>query len=101
MPGKTLFVAAMQTTNDDRPVRVKLPVVKEFRKPEIASWTGQNLVQGSRVVSDRLACFTALAENGCQHDSVVMRWRVCGGSQFAVILGEHGARLSKNALRST
>ena len=77
--GKTPFVAAVQTTGEGHPVRVKLTVVKGFRKSEIASWAGRHLVEGSRVVSDGLACFGAVAEAGCRHDSVV-----CGGGRAAV-----------------
>ena len=94
-------MAAIQTTDDGRPVRVKLTVVKGFRKREIASRAGQHLVQGSRVVSDGLACFTAVVEAGCWHDSVVS-----GGGRAAVenpqfywvntVLGN-----LKSALRST
>ena len=77
--GKTPFVAAVQTTDEGHPVRVKLTVVKGFRKPEIASWASQHLQQGSRVVSDGLACFNAVAEAGCYHQSVVT-----GGGRAAV-----------------
>ena len=77
--GKTPFVAAVQTTGEGQPGRVKLTVVKGFRKSVIASWAGRHLVEGSRVVSDGLACFGAVAEAGCRHDSVV-----CGGGRAAV-----------------
>jgi hypothetical protein len=36
---KTPFVAAVETTDDGRPTRVKLSVVKGFRKTEIVSWS--------------------------------------------------------------
>ena len=69
--GETPFVAAVQNTVEGHPVRVKLTVVKGFHKREIASWASQHLQQGSRVVSDDLACFNAVAEAGYYHQSVV------------------------------
>ena len=36
--GKTPFVAAVETSLDRKPRRLKLHVVKGFRKAEIASW---------------------------------------------------------------
>jgi len=100
-PGKTPFVAAVQTTNEGQPVRIKLSVVGGFRKAEINAWSRQHLVAGSTVVSDGLACFNAVADRGCFHDKIV-----CGGGRASVeepefywvntILGN-----LKSALRST
>tara|TARA_R110001592_G_scaffold199588_2_gene448125 strand:+ start:4670 stop:4897 length:228 start_codon:yes stop_codon:yes gene_type:complete len=38
-------------------------VVKGFRLSEVARWPKKHLVEGSIVVSDRLACFTAACES--------------------------------------
>ena len=62
--GKTPFVAAVETTSDHCPVRVKLSVVKGFRTEEIKSWTQQHLTGGSTPISDGLACFNAVADEG-------------------------------------
>jgi transposase-like protein len=58
--GKTPFVAAVETTKDGCPTRIKLPVVKGFRSAEIKAWTEQHLTPGSTVISDGLACFNAV-----------------------------------------
>ena len=99
--GKTPFVAAVETTSEGCPTRIKLTVVKGFRKAEIASWSRQHLVEGSTVISDGLACFNAVTDMGCLHDKIV-----CGGGRASVeepefywvntILGN-----LKSALRST
>lgn len=99
--GKTPFVAAVETTKEGCPTRVKLSVVKGFRTTEIASWSRKHLSEGSIVISDGLACFNAVIEAGCLHDKIV-----CGGGRASVeepefywvntILGN-----LKSALRST
>ena len=55
-PGKTPFVAAVQT-NERHPLRMKLTVVEGFRLTEITAWAQLHLGTGTRVVSDGLACF--------------------------------------------
>jgi hypothetical protein len=42
-------------------------VVKGFRLSEVARWAKQHLAEGSIVVSDELACFTALQDAKCEH----------------------------------
>ena len=41
--GKTPFVAAVETTSEGQPTRIKLSVVKGFRTSEISSWSQQHL----------------------------------------------------------
>jgi len=77
--GKTPFVAAVETTNEHAPVRVKLTVVKGFRTDEILSWSQQHITKGSTVISDGLACFNAVVDAGCAHDKIV-----CGGGRASV-----------------
>ena len=77
--GKTPFVAAVETTSEGHPTRIKLAVVKGFRSAEIAAWSRQHLAQGSVVISDGLACFNAVTDAGCIHDRIV-----CGGGRAAV-----------------
>ena len=98
--GKTPFVAAVETTDQRCPVRIKLSVVKGFRSNAIKSWSQQHL-EGSIVITDGLACFNAVVDAGCLHDKIV-----CGGGRASVeepefywvntILGN-----LKSALRST
>ena len=59
-PGKTPFVAAVQTTKEGQPVRIKLRRVKGFRKSEIAKMAKRDLSPLATVVSDGLGCFTAV-----------------------------------------
>ncbi len=99
--GKTPFVAAVETTQEGCPIRIKLNVVKGFRTAEIAAWSKRHLSAGSTVISDGLACFQAVTEAGCVHDRIV-----CGGGRASVeepefywvntVLGN-----LKSALRST
>ena len=51
-PGKTPFVAAVQTNEQGHPLHMKLTVVEGFRLTEIAAWAHQHLGTGTRVVSD-------------------------------------------------
>lgn len=99
--GKTPFVAAVETTQEGQPTRIKLSIVKGFRSEEISAWSKRHLSQGSTVISDGLACFNAVADAGCLHDKIV-----CGGGKASVeepefywvntVLGN-----LKSALRST
>lgn len=77
--GKTPFVAAVETTYEHCPVRIKLSVVKGFRTKEIKAWCEQHLSQGSTVISDGLACFNAVVDAGCSHEKIV-----CGGGRASV-----------------
>lgn len=77
--GKTPFVAAVETTQEGCPTRIKLSIVKGFRSAEIKAWSQQHLTQGSIVISDGLACFNAVTETGCIHDRIV-----CGGGRASV-----------------
>ena len=76
---KTPFVAAVETTEDRRPTRVKLSVVRSFRSAEIISWGQKHLNEGSTVISDGLACFDGVTKAGCLHDPIV-----CGGGRASV-----------------
>ncbi|QFT55941.1 ISXO2-like transposase domain protein [Microbulbifer sp. THAF38] len=99
--GKTPFVAAVETTKDRRPTRIKLSIIKGFRSSEISTWSKKHLCSGSMVISDGLACFNAVTEANCVHDKIV-----CGGGRASVeepefywvntVLGN-----LKSALRST
>ena len=100
-PGKTPFVAAVQTNEQGHPLRMKLTVVEGFRLTEIAAWAQLHLGTDTRVVSDGLACFHGVTAAGCVHEPVVV-----GSGRGAVerpefrwvntILGN-----IKNALRGT
>ena len=65
--GKTPFVAAVETTAERKPRRLKLTVVKGFRKKEVEKLAKRDLAPGSNVVSDGLSCWPAVAKAGCDH----------------------------------
>jgi hypothetical protein len=70
--GKTPFVAAVETGAAGRPRRMSLTCVKGLRMKEIACWSQARLAPGTRVHSDGLACFGAVAAAGCDHEPMVM-----------------------------
>ena len=70
-PGKTPFVAAVETNAEGHPLRVKLTVVEGFRLTEIAAWAQQHLSPGTQVLSDGLACFNGVTAAGCVHEPMV------------------------------
>jgi len=72
--GKTPFVAAVETTPERRPRRLRLTVVKGFRKAEIGTLAKAALAAGSDVITDGLSCWPAVAEAGCRH------WPMATGS---------------------
>lgn len=78
-PGKVPLIAAVETTAEGKPVRLKLRRVKGFRKSEITKLAKQSLAPGATVVSDGLSCFTALAAAGCTHQPI----RTGSGAQAA------------------
>ena len=79
VPGKTPFVAAIETNDEGHPLRMKLTGVEGFRLSEIAAWAQQHLGTGTWVVSDGLACFGGVTAAGCVHEPIVT-----GGGKAAV-----------------
>ena len=70
-PGKTPFIAAVETTDQGKPVRIKLHRVKGFRRKEVEKFAKKSLAPGSAVVSDGLDCFTSVTKAGCSHQPIV------------------------------
>ena len=66
-PGKTPVVAAVETTAERKPRRLRLTVVKGFRKKEVERIAKRDLAPGSTVVSDGLSCWPAVEKAGCAH----------------------------------
>ena len=64
--GKTPFVAAVSTSPEGRPRKLKLAPVKGFRKREIARGAKHWLAPGAAVVTDGLGCWSALDESHLQ-----------------------------------
>jgi hypothetical protein len=69
--GKTPIVAAVETTPERRPRRLKLTVVKGFRKKEVEKLAKRDLAAGATVVSDGLSCWPAVEKAGCSHFPMV------------------------------
>ena len=70
-PGKTPFIAAVQTNEDGHPIAMRFTKLKGFRKEEIAQWAQRHLAASSLVVSDGLSCFQGVEQAGCQHEVIV------------------------------
>ena len=69
-PGKTPFVAAVETTPEGKPVQLKLRRVASFCNHSISDFAKRSLDPSCKVVSDGLACFGAVAKAGCAHEVV-------------------------------
>jgi hypothetical protein len=65
--GKTPFVAAVETSLERKPRRLKLPVVKAFRKAEIARLARSSFAAGSNIVGDGPSCWKSAEAAGCDH----------------------------------
>jgi hypothetical protein len=70
-PGKMPIVAAVETTGDGKPVRLKIRRVKRFDKSRIKTIAKRIFKPGTKVVTDGLGCFRGLADAGCTHEAVV------------------------------
>ncbi len=66
-PGKTPVVVAVETTPERKPRRLRLSVVKGFRKKEVERIAKRDLAPGSTVVSDGPSCWPAVEKAGCEH----------------------------------
>jgi transposase-like protein len=65
--GKTPFVAAVETTAERKPRRLRLTAVKGFRKREVEKLAKAAIEPGATVVSDGLSCRPAVGKAGCSH----------------------------------
>jgi transposase-like protein len=66
-PGKTPFLAAVETTPEGKPVRLKLRRVTSFCRRAVEGFARRSLDATCEVVSDGLGCFAAVTKAGCQH----------------------------------
>jgi hypothetical protein len=70
-PGKTPIVAAVETTPQGKPGRLKLRRVKGFRRAEITTLAKRNFDPACTVISDGLRCFTGVRNAGCVHQPII------------------------------
>jgi len=68
---KVPFVAAVSVNEEGHEIAMSMNVVKGFQLTEISRWAKQHLQPGSTVVSDGLACFSAVKDAHCQHISII------------------------------
>lgn len=68
---KIPFVAAISTNEEGHPVAMNMNRVKGFQLTEISRWAQKHLKPGSLVVSDGLACFSAVIDADCLHKPLV------------------------------
>jgi transposase-like protein len=66
-PGKTPFLAAVETTPEGKPVRLKLRRATSFCRRAVEGFAKRSLDPACAVVSDGLGCFAAVTKAGCQH----------------------------------
>jgi len=64
---KVPFVAAVSLSEDNHPLRVRLSLISGFTRDALESWSLQNLMPGSTVYSDGLACFAGVSAASCKH----------------------------------
>ena len=70
-PGKTPFVAAVETTPDGKPVRLKMRRVTSFCGHEISAFAKRSLDPDCAVISDGLQCFGRVKDAGCSHQVII------------------------------
>ena len=70
-PNKTPFVAAVSVDEEGHPIHMNMNVIKGFKSAEISKWARHHLQPGSQVISDGLACFSAVIDAECEHISIV------------------------------
>jgi transposase-like protein len=108
--GKTPVVVAVETTAERKPRRLKLTVVRGFRKREVEKLAKRDFAPGSNIVSDGLSCWPAVEKAGCDHFPMVtgsgrraanwapFRWaNTCLGNIKTAIAGTHHHVSAKHA----
>ena len=86
--GKTPFVAAVSTSPEGRPRKLKLAPVKGF---EIARGAKHWLAPGAAVVTDGLGCWSALDETTCSHQAI----RTGSGRKAARVAYSNGSTATR------
>src|SRR4051795_5664077 len=78
-PGKTPFLAAVETTPEGKPVRLKLRRVGSFCRRAVEGFAKRSLDLTCEVVSDGLGCFAAVTKAGCRHTVIKTGYRARAG----------------------
>ena len=69
--GKTPIVAAVETTPERKPKRLRFSVVEGFRKNEVEKLAKRDFAAGTNVISDGLSCWPTVEKAGCKHVPIV------------------------------
>ena len=69
---KIPFLAAVETNQKGHPLFVVFSRVKTFSQAEVEAWSRQHLATSATVISDGLACFSAVTAVGCTHQAEVV-----------------------------
>ena len=64
------FVAAVETTPDGKPVRIKLRRISGFSNQALSAFAKRCLGPSCTVVSDGLQCFASVTDAGCTHQAI-------------------------------
>jgi hypothetical protein len=72
---KVPFVAALEMSDENRPIHLRLNRVSGFTSDAIAAWSLDSLAPGSVVFSDGLACFRAVGAANCEHVPIAIGGR--------------------------
>ena len=75
--GKTPFVAAVETTAERKPRRLRLTVVKGFRKKEIETMAKRDLAPGINFVTDGRPA----GRRSAKPAATTSRWRTAPGER--------------------
>lgn len=70
-PNKIPFVVAVATSDEGRPQRLLLAVVKTHDGDEIEKMAEAHLAPTAHVVSDGLGCWRAVTRVGCTHEPII------------------------------
>jgi hypothetical protein len=70
-PGKHAFIAAVETTDDGHPLRMKCSAVPGFRKPIVQRWAQHLVRKDAHAISDGLSAFKGVADAGIHHTPIV------------------------------
>jgi hypothetical protein len=72
---KVPFVAAVSLTEQGHPLYAKMSPVRGFTREALKKWALASLVPGTNVLSDGLACFSAVVDADCAHSYIVVGQR--------------------------
>jgi transposase-like protein len=70
-PGKTPIIAAVETTDDGKPKRLKIRRIARFKRKRVKSLAQRMIAVGSTVLTDGLACFRGIADAESHHTVII------------------------------